>query len=82
MNNKFNALAVALLSVISSSAFANAELYKTDADLLELTGRAYAWLLCTTHGVPSGAVTHSSFPLVQGEGRDGVLLCALTGKTE
>ena len=42
MNNKFNALAVALLSVISSSAFANAELYKTDAGLLELTGRAYA----------------------------------------
>ena len=29
-----------------------------------------------------GAVAHSSFPLVQGEGRDGVLLYALIVKTE
>ena len=31
---------------------------------------------------PSGAVAHSSFPLVQGEGWDGVLLYALIVKTE
>ena len=39
MNNKFNALTLALLSVISSSAFANTELYKSDAGLLEPTFR-------------------------------------------
>jgi Outer membrane protein (porin) len=42
MNNKVNALTIALLSVISSSAFANTELYKSDAGLLEVIGRAYA----------------------------------------
>ena len=32
--------------------------------------------------LPSGAVVHGSFPLVQGEGWDGVLLYALIVKTE
>ncbi len=42
-------------------------------------------ILTLVHNIrdcPSGAVAHSSFPLVQGEGWDGVLLYALIVKTE
>ena len=42
----------------------------------------WALLVHNYHGFTSGAAAHGSFPLFQGEGRDGVLLCALIVKTE